>query len=216
MRPSFDERLLNLIWVDYNKLNDVLGLGGAWSVCPRALQFSFAIPSLAIGIRHLLNTREMHEFESEIRNVEELLFKQVSEAGISENYCDARNVLKRSHEFEKWGLYLSEFGDSHSDETKYSVRMLFSVIYADRLNAYQKDYERGVDWWIRNNSSSNGKLNEIYGPFCFMAKRFVSDINGVEVLHDEKPYEEEIGNCAFASFLLSEIGLKICGMIDGN
>ena len=46
----------------------------------------------------------MHEFESEIRNVEELLFKQVSEAGISENYCDARNVLKRSHEFEKWGL----------------------------------------------------------------------------------------------------------------
>jgi len=221
MSPSFDKKLLDLIWVDYNKLNDVLGLDGAWSGCPRALQFSFAIPALAIGIKQLFSKRELSEFEKEVRRVEEMLFNKVREVGVHDSYCFARSIVKRESEFKKWDLYLSEFGDSqkHSDSTRYSIGMVFGVIYSDRLNAYQKDYERGLDWFIKNTSSSKKDLNEVFGPFPFLSKRFLSDIKGVESFNENEPNELVdcgIGHTAFASHLFCEFGLRMLQLIDND
>ncbi|MGA2693804.1 MAG: hypothetical protein ABSF76_15685, partial [Opitutaceae bacterium] len=166
---------------------------------PKIVRSAMATVGLAMAVRILARLKDLKQFDAELKEVENRIFRKVAEWP---EYYDAETVLRRSSDWNLWLAHLRQFIPGHDGETRARMELMLGVVFPDRLLRYQREFEHGFQWY-----ESEGRPSWSLGPLGFMGRLVESEISAREILKPDDFSEEGFQIYPMATIVIGGIVL---------
>jgi hypothetical protein len=186
-KAPIEQRLIKYVWPNIDDIKCVLPDDHPALKYPIALQASTAVANLAIAATDIMQIFPAEKAKTMIRKTEILLFQRI-EADHSFSYPVSRILRLRSEQ----NMWRAAMQGADPDSLS-NLDTIIRSVYGRRLQQYQAAYYKGV-------SSPS-----VFGMVGFIGKRWLSEINGTPILHEDDEMEDGFHGLIFTTPYFSQV-----------
>lgn len=196
-KSSTESRAMRHVWPTIGDLRVAIPSEHVGFSYPFALQSATAFANLGIALRVLFQSECETNAKVLTEMISALLFQRIKAHKVEYVVTD---ILKLAEEQNSWKVAVG----ADPGITRCALSPILIPIWRQRLALCREDIRRGAEMVAKNNGRTAG-----YGIVGFVAKRWLSQISGRPIAHEDTLAEAGFDDLALASFYFNRVAVAI-------